>query len=290
MYSINILKMGKFFDFGVDFPVPEDVNQDNQRISDDDINKFIFGQKVKATIYKKTSDLNVFTHFCKGINEHRSIQFIPDSDLDNLFCQFLIKAVTKKGELYEPDTLNSIRNSLQRVLVSHGKMLDIRYDLKFQKSQAVLAARRKQLKKLGKGNRPNKTRALTDEEVNHLYKIPYFGADNPMSEQCTVWWTITKHFGHRARDEGRQMKFGDLKIEKELNNGAEYLVWLTERSTKTRTGERAMDHQRLFNPKAYATGDERSAVKLYRSFISHRPKTMCEDSSPLFLAVRQGIK
>ena len=44
--------MGKFFDFGVDFSVPEDVNQDNQRISGDDINKFIFGQKAKATIYK----------------------------------------------------------------------------------------------------------------------------------------------------------------------------------------------------------------------------------------------
>ena len=71
-----------------------------------------------------------------------------------------------------------------------------------------------------------------------------------MSEQRTVWWTITKRFGHRARDEARQMMFGDLKIEKELNNGAEYLVWLTERSTKTRTGERAMAHQRLFNPKA----------------------------------------
>ena len=179
--------MGKFSDFSV----PEDVNQDNQCISADDINKFIFGQKAKATIYKETSDLNVFTRFCKGINEHRSIQFIPDSDLGNLLCQFFIKAVTKKGELYEPDTLNSIRNSLQRVLASHGKMLDIRYDLKFQKSQAVLAARRKQLKKLGKGNRPNKTQALTDEEVNHLYKIAYFGADNPMSEQRTVWWTIT---------------------------------------------------------------------------------------------------
>ena len=86
------------------------------------------------------------------------------------------------------------------------------------------------------------------------------------------------------------MMFGDLKIEKELNDGAEYLVWLTERSTKTRTDELAMGHQRLFNPKAYATGDERCAVKLYRSFISHRPKTMCEDSSPLFLAVRHGIE
>ena len=84
------------------------------------------------------------------------------------------------------------------------------------------------------------------------------------------------------------MMFGDLKIEKELNNGAEYPVWLTERSTKTRTGERAMGHQRLFNPKAYATGEERGAVKLYRLFIS--PKTMCEDSTPLFLAVRHDIE
>ena len=45
---------------------------------------------MKATIYKETSDLNVFTRFCKGINEHRSIQFIPDSDLDNLLCQFFL--------------------------------------------------------------------------------------------------------------------------------------------------------------------------------------------------------
>ena len=102
--------MGEFFDFGVDFSVPEDVNQDNQCISDDDINKFILGQK--ANIYKETSDLNVFTRFCKGIHEHRSIQFIPDSDLDNLLCQFFIKAVTKKGELYEPDSLNSTKDVL----------------------------------------------------------------------------------------------------------------------------------------------------------------------------------
>ena len=47
-----------------------------------------------------------------------------------------------------------------------------------------------------------------------------------MSEQRTVWWTITKHFGHRARDEARQMMFGDLKIEKVLNNGAENLACL----------------------------------------------------------------
>ena len=51
-----------------------------------------------------------------------------------------------------------------------------------------------------------------------------------------------------------------------------------------------MGHQRLFNLKAYATVDERCTVKLYRSFISHRPKSMCEDSSPLFLAGRHGIE
>ena len=38
------------------------------------------------------------------------------------------------------------------------------------------------------------------------------------------------------------------------------------------------------------TGDEKCAVKLYRSFISHRPKNLCEDSSPLFLAVRHDIE
>ena len=275
------------FDFGVIFP--EEMAEVN-KMSDAEINNFINGQKAKATKYKDTSDYNIFVRFCSTINEKRPIEEIPAEDLDNILCQFFINAKNRKGTDYEPDTLSSIRNSLQRVLTERGSSINIREDKEFIKSHKVLASRRKQLTKLGKGNKENAARALTFEEVDHLFKEHYFGTRHPVALQRTVWWILTQHFGHRARDEGRQLKFGDIKIEKEFGSEEKYLVWKTERSTKTRTGERPMGHKRAFNPKAFATGDEKCPVMIFEEFVTHRPKTSCKDESPLFLQVRHNIE
>ena len=111
-----------------------------------------------------------------------------------------------------------------------------------------------------------------------------------VSLQRTVWWYITQHFSHPARDEGRQMQFGDLKIDKDFTSACEYLVWLTGRSTKTRNGERPLGHNRSFNPKAFATGDERCLVKIFKEFVSHCPTEICKDDSDLFLQVRYNVE
>ena len=275
------------FDFGIHF----DVDEDDSLFNDEDIDSFILGQKAKSTLSKEKSDTNTFQRFCLNIGENRAIQNIPDERLNTLLCNFFMKAVNKKGNLYEPDTLTSIRNSLQRVLAANGKTTNIRDGENFKKSQ-VLAARRKQLKKMGKGNKPNATRPLEDSEVEHLFNVGYFGTDTPIALQRTVWWNITKQFGHRARDEARQMKFGDLKIQREFAfdpNSKEYLIWLTERSTKTRTGERPMGHNKAFNPKAFATNDERCPVNIFREFVRRRPESANTDDSPLFLVVRHNI-
>ena len=64
------------------------------------------------------------------------------------------------------------------------------------------------------------------------------------------------HFGCRARDEAKEMKWGDIKLVKDPE-GVEMLVWNTERGTKTRTGEEAQAGQRKFPPMAVATGTDR---------------------------------
>ena len=64
------------------------------------------------------------------------------------------------------------------------------------------------------------------------------------------------------------MLFGDIAIETD-EEGREYIVWLTERSTKTRTGERPLGHKRAFNPKAFATNTNRCPVQIYKDFLSH---------------------
>ena len=255
----------------------------------EEINNYIHGQKAKATKYKDTSGINIFTRFCESINEKRTITEIPEPELDNILCQFFIKAKTTKGKAYEPDSLTGIRNSLQRVLEEKGSKINIREGPAFKRSRQVLASRRKELTKEGKGNKPNAARPLSNEETQHLFETGYFGSRSPTVLQRTVWWIITQHFGHRARDEGRQMCFGDIEIEKEFGTETEYLVWYTERSTKTRNGERPMGHKRLINPKAFATGDNQCPVKIFRKFISHRPLVMCKAESPLFLQVRYNI-
>lgn len=234
--------------------------------------------------------MNTFRRFCYSISEKRRMEDIPENELDNVLCQFFMKAKTMKGNLYEPDTLTGIRNSLQRVLVERGSKYDLREGIAFNKSRKVLSSRRKELTKMGKGNKPNAARAITAEEVDLLFKSKYFGVNNAVSLQRTVWWYLTQHFGHRARDEGRQMQFGDVKIEKDFSTGCEYLVWLTERSTKTRNGERPLGHKRSFNPKAFATGTDRCPVKIFKEYVSHRPTEMCKDDSPLFLQVCYNVE
>ena len=185
--------------------------------------------------------------------------------------------------------MTGIRNSLQRVLVARVSKIDLREGAEFIKSRQVLASRRKELTKLGKGNKENAARSISPEEVDFLFATGYFGTANPVVLQRSVWWFLTQHFGHRARDEGRQLKYGDIKIEREFQSGNEYLIWLTERSTKTRTGERPLGHKRAFNPKAFATGTERCPVNFFKQFASHRPIKMCEDDAPLFLQIRHNI-
>ena len=81
--------------------------------------------------------------------------------------------------LYQPDTLNSLRNAWQRELNDRNKKINIKIDKEFERSRLVLASRRKQLTQLGKGNKPNATRPLTDEEVDKMYDMEYFGTKSP---------------------------------------------------------------------------------------------------------------
>ena len=50
----------------------------------------------------------------------------------------------------------------------------------------------------------------------------------------TMWWKITNLFGHRARDEARKLKFGDIKLCKDLS-GRKYLEWDKECGSKRRS-------------------------------------------------------
>ena len=257
---------------------------------DDSVQEYIKSQKASSTVSKDKTDENRFNTFCRTLGEQRKIEDIPAVELDRILCKFFMSAKTLKGELYEPDSLTSFFNSFQRVLETRGSAVNLKSDETFARTRSVLKSRRKELVKLGKGNQPNATRSLSASEVDILFQNEFFGASSALNLQRAVWWKITTHFGHRTRDEASQMEYGDIAIGFDNEKSLHYLIWDTERSTKTRDGARPMGHRRAFNPKAYEVpGSTRCPVYIYRCFISHRPESMKSPNSPLFLQCKYNI-
>ena len=99
-----------------------------------------------------------------------------------------------------------------------------------------------------------------------------------------MWSLLTLHFGHRARHEARQMKFGDIVLRKDEASGEEYLEWSTEREGKACHGDEN-EHRRSFRSQAHETGDRKCPVACYKEFVYRRPEEAKLSESPFFVAV-----
>ncbi len=111
-----------------------------------------------------------------------------------------------------------------------------------------------ELKKLGKGNKPNKSMNITPEEEEKMYASGSLGSSSPKSLQSLYSIILGKMFGLRGRDEARQLKFGDIQL-KLTSNGEKFLEF-NERVTKTRDGANH-SNTRETTPKIFATENSR---------------------------------
>jgi hypothetical protein len=65
-------------------------------------------------------------------------------------------------------------------------------------------------------------------------------------------------------------------------NGGQFLVWQSERGSKTRNGN---GQQRAYNPTAEATNGECCPVRFYKEFMKCWPDPMKDPEAPFFLAI-----
>ncbi|XP_070569230.1 uncharacterized protein KIAA1958-like [Ptychodera flava] len=184
-------------------------------------------------------------------NEFREINTIQPSQLDSFLQRYFYSARKSDGGLYKPDTLSSCHRSIERFLRENSYEFSTTQSREFTKSREVLSAKRKSLKKEGKGNRPNKAEALTATEEEMLWESGQLGGHNAKSLLNTIWYYNTKCFGLRGRDEHYKMKWGDVELKKNTE-GREYLEY-KERDTKTSSGQ--VNNQRPFKPVMFATDD-----------------------------------
>ena len=100
-------------------------------------------------------DMNVFQRFLNGCCEKRKITEIPPAELDSLLYNFYFYTAKKKDNTeYEPDTMSVFSRSIQRYLHDNSAKINILKDEEFKVSK------RQELRKQGKGNKPNATVAL----------------------------------------------------------------------------------------------------------------------------------
>ena len=211
---------------------------------------------------------------------------IPPEELNSLLSHFFIKVRKLNGEEFEPRTLTSFQRSFDRYLRQHGKDYNIIQDKIFESSRKALESKRKQLRLSGKGDRPNKALGLTNDELEKFWNKKQLGDHSPEALLRTVWLSSAMHFGWRAPYEHCKVLLGDLEIrQEEGGERTEYIIWKTERGSKTRTGGKEFGAERYFSPRIYSTGGDRCPVNIFKTFLARRRPDMMKPDSPPYLAV-----
>lgn len=246
------------------------------------------------TVRKTISCIRRMTAFFCEKGEERPVEQIPPNELDKLLCSFFREVKKLDGGEFEPMSLSAFQCALDRYLRDKNYPYNTLTDVDFALSRSVLNAKKKELKELSKGKKPNSTFELTQEEEDALWKDGSLGCiTNASSLQRTVWYFNRKLLGLKCNQESYELKWGDLQLKSDPLKG-EYLVY-NERIQKARSvppltamsGPKSdgnnnnmciiwPDHKRL----------DRCPIRFYREFAKRRPHSACLPDSPFYLSVK----
>ena len=132
---------------------------------DDTIESFIEEHENPNTVKKTKREVALLTVFLQTKGETREIAEIPPVELNELLSEFILSVRTKEGQEYEPSSLRGMVASFERHLKRKSYPVSIINDLAFEKLRKTLQSKQKQLKKQGRGNKPNASVALTEDEI-----------------------------------------------------------------------------------------------------------------------------
>lgn len=255
-----------------------------------DLQDYIANNLNENTVKKTEQIYKRFLDYLTKCNINDEPCSMPPDILDCLIGNFLKNVKKPNGDNYEPDSLTSMHRAINRKLEQSGYAYDIVRDPQFRISKKALQTKRRELKQLGMGNRPNRSDALTSDQEKLLWERGQLGVEGSRQLLNTVWFWNTKLLGFRGSHESRQLKWGDIRLKAD-ENGEEYLEF-NERETKTRTGNSS--HIRPFLPKIFPTPDQKGTPKdpvvAYKTYASKRPSLMLNPESPFYLAINYGSK
>ncbi|XP_052215505.1 uncharacterized protein LOC127834005 [Dreissena polymorpha] len=261
------------------------VQNEFKDINVSDVQQFIKNEENKNTAKKTLNDTNKFKRFLASRGEYREMHHIEVDVLDDYISTFILSLQKSNSTEYEPTSIRGILGSLDRKLKRHRFPYSIMAGSgpQFSLTRQTYNAKKKSLKKQGKGNRPCEAAPLTDGELEVMWQKGVLGSHSPTALVNTLWLNNCLHFGLRGTKEQYNLRWGDITL-KAAVGGTEYLDY-NERQTKTRTGENVADVRRV-TPKMFSTGknDLRNPVEIYKLYSQKRPTGFSGPEDPFFLA------
>ena len=250
------------------------------------VEQFIEDQENENTRKKTQQNVALLEEFLTLRNESR----LDRQELNAYIAEFIITVRKKDGnEDYEPSSLCSLMASFERYLKKKNyRGFSIMKDAEFEQARKALQSKQKDLKQKGKGNKPNASVALTEEEIKLLYDKELLGTSTPEALLNTIWFNNTIHFGLRGCKEHRNMCWGDVQL-RQTTNGEEFLEY-SERQTKTRTGENPRDVRQIKPKMLSVPGSEKDPVAAYQLYAKKRPTEMNDSDAPFYLAINNCTK
>ena len=159
------------------------------------VSEFITDQENKNTRAKTERDVKLLKAFLTVKGESRKPEELTPRELNEYLSEFILSVKRKDGEDYEPSSLRGLIASFNRHFKEQKYPGSIIEGAEFEQTRKCLEARGKQLKKQGKGNKPNAAQALTDDEVNILFEQNLLGISSAEALSNTLWFFNTVHFG-----------------------------------------------------------------------------------------------
>ncbi|XP_044153487.1 uncharacterized protein LOC122940791 [Bufo gargarizans] len=239
-------------------------------------------QKNINTARKTTSDIQTLQNFMSEMNENRKVEEIPHTELDTLLSKFILLVKRKDGNEYEPHTLRCMVGSIDRFLKEHSYHHTIIYgnSKDFPLTKQSLNAKIKFLKKIAESNPPIRPEALTDDDIENLYKAGTLSLDNPTSLLNLVFFNNGIHFALRTKEQ-YSLQWGDIKLKIDPR-GNQYLEY-SDRQSEALENRKNI---RQMKPRIYAMPHvpDRDPVTAYLKYQSFRPSAMMAPDSPFYLA------
>ena len=164
-----------------------------------------------------------------------SIAWVPKLELDGILQQFYAELIKSDGQVYEPESLKVMQAALDWHLREKGCSYSILKDPEFSNSRKVLNGKAIVLQENGKGKRPRKADALTENEEELLWSCGMLKTSNPTSLNYTVFLLFSQHFATRGRQEHHQLCIEDLLNCERCHNWAHFPRWVGWRANKDKT-------------------------------------------------------